>query len=124
MSTIKSRGLGDKIEKYITMPTGIKAVVDKVSEVTGKPCGCEKRKEILNEWFPSKGMLKKSEHEYLKNFFKYYNGHSLSNENQMKDLFKIYNRVFKTRQKATNCSSCLKRIISQIRDKYEEYEKI
>ena len=124
MSTIKSRGLGDKIEKYITKPTGIKAVVDKVSEVTGKPGGCEKRKEILNEWFPYKGMLKKSEHEYLKNFFKYYNGHSLSNENQMKDLFKIYNRVFKTRQKATNCSSCLKRIISQIRDKYEEYEKI
>tara|TARA_R100000773_G_C4183071_1_gene91951 strand:+ start:131 stop:502 length:372 start_codon:yes stop_codon:yes gene_type:complete len=122
MSTSKSKGLGDQIEK-ITKATGIKAVVDKVSEVTGRPCGCDKRKEILNEWFPAKGMLKKSEHDYLRNFFKYYNGTTLRDEKQMKDLFQIYNRVFKTRQKATNCSSCLKRIIDQLKDKYKEYEK-
>jgi hypothetical protein len=44
---MKSKGLGDTIEK-ITTATGIKAVVDKVSEVTKKPCGCNKRKESLN----------------------------------------------------------------------------
>ena len=44
----KSRGLGDDIEK-ITKATGIKAVVDKISEVTGKPCKCEERKNLLNE---------------------------------------------------------------------------
>lgn len=43
----KSKGIGDTIEK-ITTVTGIKAVVDKVSEVTGKDCGCNKRKEALN----------------------------------------------------------------------------
>lgn len=43
----KSQGIGDTIEK-ITTATGIKAVVDKVSEVTGKDCGCEKRKQALN----------------------------------------------------------------------------
>lgn len=41
--------LGDKIEK-ITKATGIKYVVDKISEATGKDCGCNKRKEKLNKW--------------------------------------------------------------------------
>ena len=41
--------LGDGIEK-ITKATGIKAVVEKISEATGKDCGCNKRKQKLNEW--------------------------------------------------------------------------
>ena len=49
----RSRGLGDTIEK-ITRATGIKKVVDKVSKVTGKDCGCNKRKEALNKAFPYK----------------------------------------------------------------------
>lgn len=44
---MKSKGLGDAIEK-ITIGTGIKAVVDKVATVTKKPCGCQQRKEALN----------------------------------------------------------------------------
>ena len=43
----KSQGLGDTIEK-ITTTTGIKSVVKKVSEITKKDCGCNKRKEALN----------------------------------------------------------------------------
>lgn len=38
---------GDRIEQ-ITKATGIKAVVDTISRVTKKPCGCSKRKEALN----------------------------------------------------------------------------
>jgi len=49
----KSKGLGDTIEK-ITKATGIKAMVDKVSEATGKDCGCSQRKEKLNMVFPYK----------------------------------------------------------------------
>lgn len=44
---MKSKGLGDTIEK-ITIATGIKAVVDTISEATGKDCGCSKKKERLN----------------------------------------------------------------------------
>ena len=47
----KSKGLGDTIEK-ITKATGIKKVVDKISEVTKKDCGCGKKKETLNRLFP------------------------------------------------------------------------
>jgi hypothetical protein len=50
---MKSKGLGDTIEK-ITSVTGIKKVVDAVSKVTKKPCGCGKRKDKLNEYFPYK----------------------------------------------------------------------
>mgnify|MGYP003640202565 CR=1 FL=1 len=48
---MKSSGLGDSIEKF-TKATGIKSVVDKVSQVTGKDCGCGKRKDSLNRIFP------------------------------------------------------------------------
>ena len=47
----KSKGLGDTVEK-ITTKTGIKKIVEKVSEVTEKPCGCGKRKDALNNMFP------------------------------------------------------------------------
>ena len=47
----KSKGLGDTIEK-ITTATGIKKVVETVSKVTGKDCGCSKRRDTLNRVFP------------------------------------------------------------------------
>ena len=43
---MKSKGLGDAIEK-ITKATGIKAVVDKIAEITDTDCGCDKRKSLL-----------------------------------------------------------------------------
>ena len=46
---MKSKGLGDTIEK-ITTATGIKKVV----ESTVKDCGCSKRKDALNQMFPYK----------------------------------------------------------------------
>ncbi len=49
----KARGLGDTIEN-ITTATGIKKIVDKVSDVVGGDCGCGKRKETLNKIFPYK----------------------------------------------------------------------
>jgi hypothetical protein len=44
---MKSKGLGDTIEKFTTA-TGIKKVVDTISEITGKDCGCSERKKLLN----------------------------------------------------------------------------
>ena len=49
----RSRGLGDTIEK-LTIATGVKKVVEKISKATGKDCGCKKRKERLNRMFPYK----------------------------------------------------------------------
>lgn len=49
----KSTGLGDTVEKAAAV-TGIKAAVDAVSKVTKRDCGCNKRKEKLNEIFKYK----------------------------------------------------------------------
>ena len=51
MNKGKSKGLGDTIEKF-TKATGIKKVVDTVAKVTGKDCGCDKRQQVLNRFFP------------------------------------------------------------------------
>mgnify|MGYP006439508413 FL=1 len=53
MGNNTSKGLGDTIEK-ITTATGVKHLVELASEKIGKPCGCNKRKEILNKIFPYK----------------------------------------------------------------------
>ena len=45
----KSKGLGDTIEK-VTTATGLKKLVKMVS----KDCGCEERRNALNEKFPYK----------------------------------------------------------------------
>ena len=50
---MKSRGLGDSIEKF-TKATGIKQVVNKVSKGLNIPCGCEGRRDALNVLFPYK----------------------------------------------------------------------
>ena len=48
---MESKGLGDTVEKF-TKATGIKTIVDKVSQGLNVPCGCQQRKEKLNELFP------------------------------------------------------------------------
>jgi len=48
-----SNGLGDRIERFTTA-TGIKKVVDTVSQGLNIPCGCDQRKKVLNKIFPGK----------------------------------------------------------------------
>ena len=56
---MKSRGLGDSVHKFTTA-TGIKTVVDRVSEGLNIPCGSEGRREAMNALFPySRGGKKK-----------------------------------------------------------------
>jgi len=57
VNIMKSRGLGDSIEKF-TKATGIKSMVDRVSEGLNIPCGCEGRRDALNILFPYKNKKK------------------------------------------------------------------
>ena len=57
VNIMKSRGLGDSIEKF-TKATGIKTMVDRVSEGLNIPCGCEGRRDALNILFPYKNKKK------------------------------------------------------------------
>jgi len=59
VNIMKSRGLGDSIHKFTTK-TGIKSMVDRVSQGLNIPCGCEGRRKAMNALFPySRGGKKK-----------------------------------------------------------------
>jgi len=45
------KGFGDTFERF-TKATGIHWLILYLSEKTGIPCGCQKRKDLLNKWFP------------------------------------------------------------------------
>ena len=47
----KVKGLGDTVER-ITKAAGLKKITEAISKVTGKDCGCGKRKDTLNRLFP------------------------------------------------------------------------
>tara|TARA_Y100000004_G_scaffold61102_1_gene68407 strand:- start:997 stop:1161 length:165 start_codon:yes stop_codon:yes gene_type:complete len=50
----KEKGLGDSVEKF-TKATGLKSLMDISMEAVGiKDCGCNKRKQWLNNRFPYK----------------------------------------------------------------------
>lgn len=117
----KAKGLGDSIEK-ITKATGIKAVVDKVKDVTGWDCKCEERKEKLNKLFPYKKVncLDESEYKYLDTFFKA-NAKSVSGDTQKK-LVEISNRVFNERKTTSTCNSCVISMVNRLNKLYKEYE--
>ena len=50
---MKSRGLGDDIERFTTA-SGFKKIVDNVSKGVNIPCGCKHRRDSLNKIFPYK----------------------------------------------------------------------
>ena len=47
----RSKGLGDTIEK-IAHAVGADKVAQVIEKITKKPCGCNKRKDALNNAFP------------------------------------------------------------------------
>lgn len=114
----KPKGLGDTIEQ-ITTATGIKAVVDKISEVTGIDCGCEERKELLNKiWtYRQPNCLSNESIEWLSSF--------LSNKpdqltiKQQEKLKIIYKETFNITFQSTSCGSCWRDMIRDIERVYE-----
>ena len=113
-----SKGLGDTIEK-VTKATGIKKLVEFVA---GEDCGCEERKEKLNEMFPyvEPKCLTEDEYHFLHVYFKS-NAITLTTT-QRQRVTDIWNRVFSKRKKVGRCSTCYKRMLSELRKVYGEYE--
>jgi hypothetical protein len=116
----KAQGLGDTIEQ-ITEVTGIKSVVEKFSKATGMDCGCDKRKETLNKLFPyhKPNCLVEEDYNYLTDFFG-----RLKDQVSVIDQYKlidIYLRVFNKKVEHSNCGSCWRDRISELRKVYNEY---
>lgn len=114
----KPKGLGDTI-KQITTATGIKAVVDKISEVTGIDCGCEERKELLNKiWtYRQPNCLSNESIEWLSNFL--LNRPEQLTIKQQEKLKVIYKETFNIDFQTTSCGSCWRDMIREIEKVYE-----
>lgn len=116
--TKPSEGLGDTIEK-ITTATGIKAAV---KWLAGDDCGCEARKEKLNQLFrySQPKCLTEEEYNWLTTWYGR-NLHSIRPDEQ-KQLIAIYNRVFGLKQQMTGCSSCIADVNNRLKKVFEAYE--
>jgi hypothetical protein len=117
----KAAGLGDTIEQ-ITEATGIKTVVEKFSKATGVDCGCDKRKEVLNKLFPyhKPNCLNEEDYNYLTNFFIVVKDQLTVN--QQYKLIDIYFRIFNKKLENSNCGSCWRDRIAEIKKVYNEYQ--
>lgn len=114
-------GLGDTIDK-ITDKTGIKKVV---KFLLGDDCGCEERKEKLNELFRYRKPLCLNEGEFdilhdILNRPLVKNMRELSVSEQ-KQLLIIRNRIFQTPKDPTSCNSCGAELVKDMRKVYETY---
>jgi hypothetical protein len=115
----KKKGLGDTIEA-ITEATGIKKVVEVFSEATGLDCGCDARKEKLNKIFPYRKIECLTDNDYnaLGIILKQ---NQLTAADQL-IVSDIYFNVFKHRLQLSNCSSCWKGKVDELKRVYDEYK--
>ena len=111
-NTIKA---GDVVEK-ITKATGIKKVVEAITD----DCGCDKRKEKLNQYqLRTKECPTQQEFEYIKNIIE--RPSNKLNFEEQKEVVRIYNKVFKRNQKASKCGSCYAGIINALKNEWTKY---
>lgn len=119
--------LGDAVEK-VTKATGIKAIV---KHLVGDDCGCDERKEALNEWgakITSKinnlfkrntNPLTEDEYDYLHNYFT--SGNRMVRPSEQLRLLEINNRVFNQKLQYTTCGSCVIEMVNQLKFLYNVY---
>ena len=113
LGTASNKGLGDVIET-VTEATGIKAVVEALTD----DCGCAARKESLNKLFPNRNLndLSIEDNEYLTYFFKHNRG-SVNTKEQL-ELVTIYNNIFNSKRKVSNCGPCVAGMVRELKEIY------
>lgn len=111
----KNAGLGHIVTEF-TEVTGIKKVVEAITD----DCGCAARAEKLNELFPNRKLnnLETEQFDFLQDFFTPKRPTSVNSKTQ-RELVAIYNHVFKSKRKVTNCSPCLVNLIDDLFKIYE-----
>jgi hypothetical protein len=118
--SIKAKGLGDTVEQVLEA-TGIAKIA---KWVLGEDCGCDKRKQILNDLYPyyKPQCLTEDEFTYLDKY--YTDNKNVVQPEVQTDVLKIYNRVFHQKASLTSCSSCYKKTVhDKLKNVYKEYKK-
>ena len=112
------QGLGDVVENF-TKATGIKKFV---KFVAGEDCGCDERKDKLNELFPKAkaNCILEDDYEFLTTFL---NGvSSIVTADEQKRLIKINNYVFNENKEGTSCGRCVFSVIDRLKKYIEAYK--
>ena len=115
----KDRGLGDTVERVFEK-TGVARVA---KWILGEDCGCDTRRDKLNELFPYQKPNCLLEDEY--NYLKWYFGENRSSINAQiqRELVNIYNRVFNEKKSTTNCTPCfVNGVLDKLKKIYNQYE--
>lgn len=124
-----SKGLGDTVEK-ITKATGIKKVT---KAIFGDDCGCNERKEKLNELFTYKRQAQRClEENQYKQYKMYRDTRTLNvwNEAEIHFIIKLYAHVFAIQYNPNDlCRSCsgsgkiLFRLSKELDSVFESYKE-
>ena len=87
-----------------------------------KIVGCDERKAKLNKIVQYKvhNCLEEDEYIYVKDYLDRKTIRVTMQE--QKQLLKIYNRVFNQRKQMSNCPSCVRSTINQLKKLIESYE--
>ena len=102
------RGLGDVVEAF-TKATGIKAVVDKVSDVLGVDCGCDERREKLNNLLPRgrKQVRCMTDEEYTEyGLFMNTRKKGRLEADEVKYLMSLYTSIYNRKWAKVRCTQC------------------
>ena len=121
-------GLGDVVES-ITKATGIKKVVEVVSEALDIDCGCEERKqewnkitlESIKKVFRKKNVVREiSVEDYAVLCDLFVNGlPSIVSSAEQKALHSVYKNVFNISKDYTSCAPCLKTTVNELYKLYK-----
>ena len=115
----KSKGLGDDIKKF-TDKTGLSKLVKKIF---GDDCGCDERQSKLNKMFPNFKNLRpftKDEKSIFEEVIVEVEKHKRVSPEHKYILNRLYKSVFNTTAKWSNCGSCNKKTLDNLKRIYEK----
>ena len=110
---VKSKGLGDSVEKVLKA-TGIDKVAKKV---LGDDCGCEERKQKLNKMFPYARPFTEDELSIYESVLPRLKSGTITGSDQA-ILVNLYNKVFNSNKRPSNCSSCVQQTLAKLAKVY------
>jgi len=112
-----SKGLGDSVEKVLKA-TG---VADVVKFIAGEDCGCDERKEKLNQMFPYKEpeCFTEEEYSWLGAFIE--RKPTKVTANEQRTMYTMYNRIFHSNKQTGSCTSCVQEVYDELKLYYNNY---
>ena len=111
---VKSKGLGDSVEKVLKA-TGIDKVAKKV---LGDDCGCEERKkQKLNKMFPYARPFTEAELSIYESVLPRLKSGTITGSDQA-ILVNLYNKVFNSNKRPSNCGSCVQQTLAKLAKVY------